>query len=235
MARTTGYEPGLVREQFAKCAGVFGCNAWTIFTQTPMWLSQGPPQINTTVLPTVEPVKDMLGGKGHDATSSWVNVNTFLSAWDMIGTSREFEEHEWTVKADPDAVFLPSRLRRRLSDFGGVGAIYFTNCQGVKHGLYGSLEVISKAGIRKYIEGLSHCTQRLPYSGWGEDLFLQMCLDRIGIHHADDFNLVSDGCCNKKLVKGKCKHDAPCTSGETAFHPFKTVDGYFNCLAEAKR
>merc|ERR1712039_439852 len=105
---------------------------------------------------------------------------------------------------------------------GGVDTIYLTNCKGVRHALYGSLEVLSKGAVRKFVGGFKYCTRKLQYGGWGEDLFLQMCLDLNGIHHADDFSLVSDGCCFNGVSKdGACKHDKPCTSGEIAFHPFK--------------
>ena len=58
------------------------------------------------------------------------------------------ESKDWTVKVDADAVFLPMRLREKLSEIGvSDKCIYLENCKFVKFGFFGNLEVISKTAF----------------------------------------------------------------------------------------
>jgi len=231
---TSGYEPSLVRTQLVKGAGIFGCDEWAVLSAKPMWLKKGSDAANSTALPDGSAGAGSKLGGGSDATTSWVNANTFLAAWDTVGKLENYAKHDWVVKVDPDAVFLPSRLRDQLKEFGSVGKLFFSNCKGVRHGLYGSIEVLSKGAVATYIEGMQRCSTKLPYKKWGEDRFTEGCMEMLEIGHVDNFCLASDGCCGKILDHGVCKHASPCVTGEVAFHPFKNVVLWFKCLEEAQ-
>merc|ERR1712217_380764 len=94
-------------------------------------------------------------------------------------------------KVDADAVFLPMRLRAKL---GGIEVsdkgIYLENCKFVRFGFFGNLEVVSKTAFATFLANLDNCKSSLNYLGkeedygseeWGEDLFLQRCMDLNGV------------------------------------------------------
>merc|ERR1712014_379838 len=132
------------------------------------------------------------------------------------------------VKADPDTVFLPERLRARLSaqPVASTG-IYIEHCKEVSFGFFGSLEVISKIGAKILFENVEKCyTSELPWKtdqiatkyGWyGEDLFAQRCMDLHG---------------EKKWVPEpvRCSH----RDTSVAFKPLKSPKDHFACLSAAK-
>jgi hypothetical protein len=138
-------------------------------------------------------------------------------------------EHDWTVKVDPDAVFAPARLRGILQSYKEVGnGVYLNNC---KYGLHGPVEVLSRRAVQAWSQGWPWCQShfRERCHGdclWGEDMFMDQCLSKVlGVTRQNDFRL---------LVEDHC--DAPsgwqsCTdSSKAAFHPFKTLSGYQQCL-----
>ena len=76
---------------------------------------------------------------------------------------------------------------------------------------------------------------------YGEDLFMQKCLDAKGVNKISNFTSTTTGTCQAHLpkalrkVKGlKWKPD--CASTKTvALHPFKKPYDYFTCLAATQR
>merc|ERR1712014_408771 len=67
---------------------------------------------------------------------------------------------DYTVKVDPDAVFIPQRLRMYLgSTIKGDSphGLYLENCQNVQYGFFGHLEVISREGARVLTSNLEEC------------------------------------------------------------------------------
>lgn len=104
------------------------------------------------------------------------------------------------------------------------------NCKGgfgEFSGMYGAVEVLSKGAVEAFYRGFIRCLQQLPWNTYGEDLFMQKCLDLLSVTHIDDFNLLSDGYCNAV--------PSPCVHGTVAFHPFKLDVMYEKCWTEATR
>merc|ERR1712048_481275 len=96
-------------------------------------------------------------------------------------------------------------------------------------------EVISRAGMEAYGAEINDCKehnmQGPVIEDSDEDVFLTHCLDKVGVSKVSSTSYV------KLLSEEHCfPFDAPspCKSG-VAFHPFKTPDTYFVCLAEAER
>lgn len=169
-------------------------------------------------------------------TNSFLNTKVFLKAWDLLIKDGRFWEHDWVVKVDPDAVFFPDRLQDRLKPLTSYGlsegnAMYIVNCDRqfgaqdtMPAKLFGSLEVFSRNAINAYAHGGAQRCQQMDWKGWGEDYFMQMCMDLLGVEQHADFKMIGDDRC----------HAASCFDQErVAFHDFKDAAGYFKCWYEA--
>jgi len=223
-------ELSLMRYQLEASLGIFACAAYDVLSDKETWLSQGPPaRIMTTVLDT-----DMVAATGQQ--SHILNTRIFRTAWEQIKRDGRYKAHDWVVKVDPDTVFFPDRLLQRLAARPRNTALYYRNCNGdavsnTGHHfrLYGALEVLSREAVDTFLR-LSHiCSEELDCKDWGEDLFMQMCLDHLKVRNISDFGMLSDAYCPSGLVITSC------ASVQVAFHPFKDVPMFKACVAEAKR
>lgn len=220
VVQTDTYELSLVRTQLARGSGIFACDAWSVFTDVETWLSPGPPvMINSTQL-NVD-LKAKPGVKEHI-----LNTEIFIAAWDEIIDDGRYLENKWVVKVDPDAVFLPQRLRVALHRISPNAdkKMYILNCK-LSFGFYGALEVVSSLGVWSYGGMQKRCLRELPYKEYGEDLYLRKCFDLVGMSHVTNFDLLDDAYCGAKA--GDCSSDA------VAFHPYKNAYTYFKCLEQA--
>merc|ERR1711870_138404 len=65
----------------------------------------------------------------------------FKQVWKAIGSGDKYKTASWVVKVDVDAVFLPSRLTKKLeSQMVPANGIYLENCKYVNYGYFGNLE-----------------------------------------------------------------------------------------------
>merc|ERR1712061_594369 len=153
-------------------------------------------------------------------TGTWVNSPIFIQIWKAIRTEGLWASHDWTVKVDADAVFLPIRLRTKLSS-----------------------QKVTANGIN-----LEDCTKALNWKGyekdtgmepWGEDLFLQRCMDLHGVDKVSVFDLTTDSMCKAFRPKGQKKNAKwrpNCALTSTAaMHPFMNPYDYFECLKATQR
>mmetsp|Transcript_219 Transcript_219/g.437 ORF Transcript_219/g.437 Transcript_219/m.437 type:complete len:705 (-) Transcript_219:166-2280(-) len=101
-------------------------------------------------------------------------------------------------------------------------AMYLNNC---KWGLHGPIEVISREAVATYMANIDSCEhiRELPF---GEDKYLRLCLESLGVRRVDQFSILREEACGEV--------PAPCTAPNVAFHPFKNVQGYFDCWSHAK-
>merc|ERR1711992_263947 len=171
----------------------------------------------------------------------------FFEAWKKMRDEQEYQNYDWVVKVDADAVFLPARLLDRLRDQPVTDkGIYMENCKKVMYGFFGNLEVVSINGWQTFLENLDDCKSTLDYKGynwkfgpWGEDLFAQKCMDLHGVSKVWAFDVTTDGACEATRPEGEKKNKKwkpDCTTAKTpAIHPFKKPDAYFNCLLATQR
>jgi len=218
-----GDEVTLVRMMLNKNAGLFRCDQYSVFSDGDITLSPGPPvRIGTT---DIGSVKCNYGGPWYLA----LNSEVFLKVWRKVFKEELYLQNEWTVKIDPDAVFLPDRLRQQVLHFDSDADVYLNDCD---QGLHGPIEVIARGGMKVFDRGCDKCEKHLKheFDQWGEDVFLRHCLGFLKVNRVDDFRLLSED---------RCFYENPaqngCTSGKVAFHPFKKPDTYFRCLKEAER
>merc|ERR1712238_528816 len=122
--------------------------------------------------------------------------------------------------------------------------VYFENCKNVNYGFFGNLEVMSHEAtnvLTKYLEDChavyAPCANDgcdWKYGAWGEDVFVQRCLDRHYVDKVEAFDMTLDGACAADRPEGQKKnkkwHAEDCSAVTTAaVHPFKTPKEYFGC------
>merc|ERR1711862_642218 len=180
------YDLSLLRTSLFLGASLFGCEAYKVYSDVETWLSPG--EVNTVKVDDVN--GDFHFGK-RKLTGTWINSPIFIQAWKAIRTEGLWANHDWTVKVDADAVFLPMRLRTKLSGQKVTSSgIYLENCKYLNFGFFGNLEVISHQGFSTFLANLEDCEKALDWKGkekdtgmeaWGEDLFMQRCMDLHGV------------------------------------------------------
>jgi hypothetical protein len=168
-------------------------------------------------------------GRSTDGTAG--NAELFINAWDSLMKKTFVLRYDWVIKADPDAVIIADRLRDHVRPHTGQTA-YVRNCNALPGNadfpmMYGSLEAISKEGLRIYRDNLWRCRNDFTawWQSWGEDLWMGKCLLQLGVGPRDDFGIVSDGV---------CLGDSSCGNWwSAAFHPYKNSDAWMNCWWQA--
>jgi len=221
LAMPFGYEPGLLRFQRRRNTSIFGCDATAVYSNRTI---KG---IETTIVEkdlTVHP-----GGDSYTLLNSWV----FIAIFKKVIDDGWHTKYDWVVKIDPDAVFFPDRLRDVVREHASAG--YIQNC---KFGLHGPIEVISKAAMTALAADYDasddkmapkKCVEGLHFGQWGEDFFLSQCFHKIlGVTRELDETLMCEAHC-------ECPDWFWCQNGtkRVTFHPFKQVDLYKQCLANA--
>merc|ERR1712228_773115 len=89
---------------------------------------------------------------------------------EKIKEENMWSSKDWTIKVDADAVFLPMRLREKLSTVEVTGnGIYLENCKYVKFGFFGNLEVFSRQAFSTLLANIDDCKSSLNYMGSEED------------------------------------------------------------------
>jgi len=234
------WDLSLVRTQLHTKTSIFGCEDWMVFSDVSTWISPGPPKkLYTRKVDAPHVARTPFKGM-------WLNTPIFLNVWIAIRTDGRWSKHDWTVKVDPDTVFLPSLLRAKLASQEITDSgIYITNCRGVHYGFFGSMEVMSHTAFGVLISHVEECNRTLawhtPGSEWAEDLFAQRCMDLFGIDNVEDFTLISDGICDAIGMQQKShlptlpNIQPPCAQPAPGLHPFRTPAEYFTCLAQAQK
>jgi len=246
-----GYEPALLHAQLGAGIGIFACNAYDVFSNdtfpvidnnnSKVLLKPASPfEVEGSRQRSARGDKEgrvvthsiggelyvEFGGKWHTA----MNTDIFIRVWSTALKLGRWKEHPWTVKADPDAVFFPARLRQMIVD-EPTGPIYLNNCG---FGLHGPIEVLSREAVEVYERKSWHCEdirnagmdmsheQDDEDHAFGEDEYIHRCFEKIGMGRVDELDLLlSETACNRETV--------PCDEGKVSFHPFKSVQEYFDC------
>jgi len=238
-------ELALLRTQYFLGASIFGCEAYQVYSDVRTWLAPDPHKYETV---KVDDTKNNFHQEKRSKTGTWINANMFIATWKVIQKEGLWENKDWTVKVDADAVFLPQRLREKLGTQQVTdNGIYIENCKFVNWGFFGNLEVFSQKAAATYMAGLDDCTATLNYLGkekdagfeaWGEDLFAQRCMDKLGVDKVPVFDITTDGACRAdrpedQKTNKKWKPDCATTKTPT-MHPFKNPKDYFECLRDTQ-
>merc|ERR1712045_1090068 len=146
-----------------KCCKIMGYNCYEKTPGSATCMKSCIPGVNGTCLMpgTLVPKKQAIGVPGttlfcftlymEDTGStkkfydlSLLRTNLFLGSslfgCKAIRTEGLWASHDWTVKVDADTVFLPMRIRTKLSGQKVTSSgIYLENCKYVNYGFFGNL------------------------------------------------------------------------------------------------
>jgi hypothetical protein len=234
-------EAELLAAQREKGLSIFGCQAHDVFGDVEVSLGGGLKSIK------LEDEEGDFCKFTREDTGACANTAIHYQAWRKIRDEQKWRDQEWVIKADADAVFIPTRLANLLTSTRQKQpstGIYFENCKGVDSGFFGSLEVISAKGFGIFTDKLENCKWTLAWDGnpssgwkygaWGEDKFAQECMDKHGVGKQALFELTYDGTCeadrpedqkkNKKFVPPCWNSTAPAT------HPLMSVSAWMECF-----
>lgn len=229
-----GYELGLATAQLEKRVGIFACDDSAVVSTKSLGLDG----VDTLVISNMK-----VEGWTMDAGTS-PNAPVFVEAWNKINEDGRFRDHDWTAKADPDAVFLPDRLLERLQpgqqpenpypppyQSDPSRGQFLLNCDlmtgwgaGWGNGwpmMFGSLEVISRDGLETYYANKDSCPGP---GGKGEDAYMGLCLRALEV--GELFLRHGDNAC----LGGSCDDQS-----FVAYHPYKDPGTWMDCHERATR
>jgi len=244
----------LLKMQMQRGLGIFACDEYEVFSDVQL-------SIGDYEAVKVDDLEGDFCKYTRPDTGACANTAIFYQVWQLMrGTSivwDKVQDKNWVIKTDIDSVFIPQRLRSLLSQQvePDVG-VYYENCKGVDSGLYGNLEVVSTKGFKIVADNMEECKRNLCWGGelcedwkwgpWGEDKFLQECMDRHGVAKLPLYQLTYDGCCASDRPEGvpklpgsenkpvKWKPDCS-DSYAPGTHPFKNVELWEACYADTMK
>jgi len=217
------YEQELIGMQHTKRASIFACTAYTIYSNRIIQIAPG---VETHVVNS--DLKCSLGGEFHTA----LNNKIFMAVWAKVFEDADFQHYGWTVKVDPDCVFFPDRLQSLVSPLVETpNGVYLNNC---RYGLHGPIEVFSRNAVKTWSTGSGRCLTHFHKvcSGpcfWGEDMFIDQCLWKVlNVNRVDELTMLVEDHCDPPQGWQNCYDKT-----RSAYHPFKSVKGYSQCLGNA--
>jgi len=234
------HELEILSHQFAQKISIFACQQQDVFGDVEVEVGPG---LKTTMVADVE-------GDFHFAkrknSGTWVNTGIFTQVWKEISRGNKYMSADWVAKVDIDAVFVPSRLTKKLQNqLVPANGIYLENCKFVDYGYFGNLEVFSRAAFATLLQNIDSCKATLnwkvgikdgKFGPMGEDLFAQTCLDKLGVRRIEAFDITTDGACpaDRPADQSKNKKWKPTCSwvSTAAMHPFKKTQEWVECYEQ---
>jgi len=225
------YEVGLLKQHLKHRVGIFACTEWAVYSNKTVSLGE---QDGETLYSDVVngSLKCKFGGKAHTA----LNTPIFRRFWDSLKENPKSWRNDWIVKADPDTVFFPDRLREMVmhrwkESHGRPGyAVWLNNCQ---LGLHGPIEVFSKQAFGLYHDKKDMCNNLMEVHPQ-EDAWLDACFKKTGVGQENAYNLLLEWqwACNER--PSSIDNKPPCYAQQVSFHPFKNVETWFRCHRQAR-
>lgn len=225
-------EPALLEAQAAARTGIFACDDLALYSNPVPQIVGG---IQVELLDM-----DMHVPKGG-RWNTYLNAPMFSLVWDLVTRDGRWRQHDWVVKADPDTVFFPDRLKNIVASadynvINGPGSrgVFLNNCF---LGLHGPLEVLSRVAVFSLMQRKSSPEEsRLPVCSTDEreDVNLMECLLSAGVDQREEYRALAEKDCNRD-DHWQSPEWKECTGPEAAFHPFKTVEEHTACRNRALR
>jgi hypothetical protein len=206
VSKNYGPEAELVQHAFDTQASIFACNKWTVFSDNWKVLSVPAKNIGGLQVPV-------------GAWGSWVNGPVFARAWQRLMAEGLYKDFDWTVKADPDCVWFPDRLRARLWKNSWDLVAVRQNRIASGEMFLGPIEVFSRATVQKFSDTPHVC----DWDQCGEDGWIHGCMRNLIGEQAvlpEDF-----------LLNACAEDDAGCCDdgAYVAFHAFKSPQTFTAC------
>lgn len=216
-----GQEVELIRKQEMEGIGLFQCDSWTVYSN----ISYQFRHFRTNVVH--ESLEAHVGGRWNTV----LNTQVFIEAWKQVVADGKWRDHVWTVKLDPDTVFVPKVFKRIVSQSWVVRAensnkdgIFLWTCKKTGE-LHGPVEALSRRAVAKWGRSHSECAElwTLPRQ---EDVYMQTCLEALNARGYYDAQLLTEKAC-------KGTDYLSCTPGYAAYHPQKIASKHFACSKKA--
>jgi len=210
-------EPEMIRKQLELRIGIFACEEFTAFSHggsMKLGMDWNLGRIQA------EPAT-------RSQTGQWLNIAVFLEAWTMVVGDVRYRKHDWVVKADPDTVFFPDRLREhvRAHTTREGSNVFYLNCNsGSQARMLGSLEVFSSTAIDVFKEEGWKCKDMAWKSTFTEDTYMEKCMKNLGSYPALDFDMVADE---------RCQPASCLNPGKAAFHPYPSIQSWMECMHQS--
>jgi len=220
LMRTEGYEVTIMQGQLNYSIGIFACDEAAVFSTDGGWtLGEGPDGPVKTIGVENAVIKTTMDGTAG-------NAKLFSNMWDKVMEDGRWRNHAWTIKADPDAVLVPERIRWHVSAHTGE-KVYVLNCNKVPGSpnfpmMFGSVEIFAFGAMDTYFTGRDACKQSMGQwlESWGEDYYMGKCMDLIKVGRISDFGVVGDSVCT----------GVDCNNpGVGGFHAFKSWSAWSLC------
>jgi hypothetical protein len=210
-------EPALLRWQRGANKSIFACEKHAVYSNTTSEDLKG-----LDIMKIDHDLSCPIGGQWNTRLNTWI----FMKLWRQVWLDGQFQFAAWTVKVDPDAVFLPQRLRDVVGDAAHAQAqqgngIFSSNCES--HGsLHGAIEVLSRRAFEVYAtRNWPSCPRPMQ-----EDEYMRQCLQHLGVREMKDFVFLGEQYCTPDWTD--------CKSSRVTFHPYKTLSLYQGCMARAE-
>merc|ERR1712190_165999 len=237
------YELELLKMVQEKKASIFACDKAEVYGDAAVSLG------GDVMVQKVEDVEHTFHFAKRKHAGAWINTGMYQQIWKALAKKGDYAAYDWTVKADADAVFFPGKLVERvhLMPVPPTGT-FLINCEKVKYGFFGNLEVISKTAFSILLANVDTCNtdtvsnwklgiEKGKYGPMGEDLFAEMCMRKNGVTALEAFDITKDGACEAKRPgneKKNKKWKPDCSTTDTpAIHPFKKPADFIKCMEEA--
>mmetsp|Transcript_21632 Transcript_21632/g.40746 ORF Transcript_21632/g.40746 Transcript_21632/m.40746 type:complete len:285 (+) Transcript_21632:83-937(+) len=215
------YEQDLLGMQSDMNAGIFQCDKFNVYSNSTIKLGELSARLTHRLPFGVLQTTQFMG---HAA-----NTRIFVQLWRKLLDDKEWVHYDWTLKIDPDSVFLPERFQQfALTDSVVKGAAR-TNGTIVRNvdnpyiGIYGAMEAISQKAMQVYHGNFATCQPEHP----SEDVYIWHCLRKhLHIKTVDATTALME------------KQDGDqgwerCASAALCFHPFKNSKAWRECHATA--
>jgi len=197
----TSYEADVTRESWGQGRGIFACNTWSVMADGAL---------------DPLPVKNI--GTLNSKMAPWgsyYNAEVFVRAWEAVIKDGQYLTADWVVKADPDTVWVPERLRKQLCGEDPTQRVIVRNA-GKEY--LGPLEVFSVAAAKDFASRhRGVCMYGVDVSG--EDGWIEACMARLGVTSKTE----------EKLLKSDKSTRACSDKSFVAYHPFKRIDLQGTC------
>merc|ERR1711884_722419 len=152
------YEKELLTRQYDQRVSIFACDAYGVYSDVQVSLGEGLDTVK------VEDVNNDWHFAKRKTTGAWVNTGMFIQVWKAIAEAKTYENYDWTVKVDPDAVFVASRLKDRIQWMPRTtSGSFLQNCKYVDYGFFGNLEVFSHLAFSILVANVDECRTTLPW------------------------------------------------------------------------
>jgi hypothetical protein len=213
-----GEEPKLVKWQKEAGKGIFQCDEYAVYSNTTdIGVSGVPVNVVSTDLHC------SIGGQWQTR----LNTPIFIKLWEQVVLDGQYKSAAWVVKLDADSVFFPERLRDLVASPSHKAAqeangLFSDNC-GYRHDLHGPIELLSRRALETWAVGHDQICAQPPQ----EDVYLRKCLIDLGVRLVRDYTLLAEEYCYWDWES--------CKSSRVVFHPFKTLQGQWDCYANAEK